>query len=466
MDDISRKINILLNVEKSFLPKAEYVFRTFCKVIGLQPVFFYNYSVEDINVYYGQQGEESYPIEIYHNRETSVFFDKKSIYRKEDVHFVKYRNDFLPFLFSLNGLIFNHSPGKIIIRKDIVASTFYFISCWEEYVLNETAGKQGNGTDNHRKEKSEESFDERISAAGSSLAQVLGFSHIPVIDRYCEIFQKAVEIVMPGYKRENSLLKEEKLAVSYAHIADFPKDAPDKVTKKVIFTVERLIGSEKKKKIASTLFLPLAGNQKRTGIDLSKKVDDANRRTKPGKETKNHLVGIYSDKPVSTSTINTCIEHYSSDGRVVKGYCLLGLSEHYTKLFNILEDTEILYDISIFNSDEGFRAGTTLPFHPFNIEENKPFRVLEVPAVTVSFKTKKVAFPFNLFNKLLSMDELFFLLNDAKKFSSFLSLIVPVDTVKRKTGERKKIKKIYSYGIRNKALQVTPDFLCDKWLTR
>ena len=89
MDKISKTLNILIDTEYSFIPKAEYVFRTFCRILGLNARFYYKTTFEEINIYYGSRPNKKYPLQIIHNSEAVSFFDKKTKYPSNKI--IKFR---------------------------------------------------------------------------------------------------------------------------------------------------------------------------------------------------------------------------------------------------------------------------------------------------------------------------------------------------------------------------------------
>jgi len=210
MDELSRKINFLLKLPKSYIPKAEYVFRTYCKVLGLQPQFFYEETLEDISVYYGLPSPEKYPVEIYYSERAAEYFSKTVPYTQDDFHFVQYRRDNIPFIFSIPGKIYQYNPKHLVIRKDIIASSFFFLSCWEEYVWE---------VNNKGKPFPYE----------NTLPVIWDFSEIPVVNKYCDIFQKALENVLPGFQKQKNWPDNKDLAVSIAHFISFDKDEEGRV---------------------------------------------------------------------------------------------------------------------------------------------------------------------------------------------------------------------------------------------
>ena len=125
----TRTINICLDLDKSFIPKAEYVFRTFCKIIGINPRFSYKKNLHNIIVYYGPDKKIDTPIKIYHDPNTPNFFQAIEDINRKKITLYKYKGEYVPFLFSKFGEILHPTGNNIIIRKDIIASAFFFLSC-------------------------------------------------------------------------------------------------------------------------------------------------------------------------------------------------------------------------------------------------------------------------------------------------------------------------------------------------
>jgi hypothetical protein len=56
----------------------------------------------------------------------------------------------------------------------------------------------------------------------------------------------------------------------------------------------------------------------------------------------------------------------------------------YQQSFSILEQAGIKYDSTLgYWEHAGFRAGISFPFYPFNLKDNRPFRVLEIPLIVM-----------------------------------------------------------------------------------
>lgn len=69
------------------------------------------------------------------------------------------------------------------------------------------------------------------------------------------------------------------------------------------------------------------------------------------------------------------------------GQTVAGIRQHYLRLdpdvtFAAQEKTGFRYDTSVgFHGAPGYRAGTSLPFHPFNRKTNRAFGLLEIPMI-------------------------------------------------------------------------------------
>jgi len=108
-----QNVNILLNVDTKFEPKAKYAFRIMMRILGYNPVFFTKISSQEIHIYYGTRTTETYPLKIYRSIETALFFNQKNEYPSSKYNSVNYQKEYIPFLFSLKGEIFSISPKSV-----------------------------------------------------------------------------------------------------------------------------------------------------------------------------------------------------------------------------------------------------------------------------------------------------------------------------------------------------------------
>ena len=394
MDEISRNISILLKVDKSYIPKAEYVFRTFGKILGLQPNFYYDYTLEDIHVYYGPPVEDRRPIEIYYNEQAAKFFSKKNKFNS-DLHFLNYRNENIPFLFSEPGQLFLYTAKSLEIKKDIIASAFFFLSCWQEYTQEVSLGTGQTGSEKQLKQKNE-------TKKSLSLQRLWNFEDIPVVDRYCDIFQKALETMLPGYQKQMRLPDGKDFAASVSHLITnteledkdsnqsnespwrrlLKRDTSGKTPLHKLISTSRLLSHIKRETLLKStpeFFLPI-DNPKKSTKQQNKELNsliNLIQTTMPDKS-----IGIFASDQITKDRVKKAVTKYAEEGFVVQGYYQKCWQLHYHSLIKELEDTGIKYDISISYCDIlGYRACTSYPYFPFNIEENRPFSILEIPQV-------------------------------------------------------------------------------------
>jgi len=95
---------------------------------------------------------------------------------------------------------------------------------------------------------------------------------------------------------------------------------------------------------------------------------------------------------------------------------------NYQKSFAILENAGIKYDSTLgYWEHIGFRAGISFPFFPFNIAENRPFHVLEIPLIvmdTTLFSKKAMNLSYISAKRSLRN-----LIDTAEQYQSHLSLL-------------------------------------------
>jgi len=407
-DNNTSNLNILLNTDKSFLPKAEYVIRTFCRILGLNPTFYYYFSTEEIHIYYGEKTDQSYPLQIYHNNEAVKFFSQISIYDKDAVKFVKYADEYIPFLFSPNGSIFDYSTDKIKINKDIISSAFYFLTCWQEYAEDKIIIPGDR-------------YDYR-----NSLQYYWDFTDLPVVDRYCKMFEISLSQVLKKFSKIRNWPNKSLFALTISHDIDYwdywskdffrktinynlhrLKKSPLKSLYKIIGhfltkgifhstkrPIKKMIEIEKIFNSRSSFFLLTDGNSldKRQLYFNNKETVSEIKSLLTGQD-----VGLHGNQ-IAAFDKDTLAEQKSAFEKEFDncfGYRNHHLSFDYQKSFALLEEAGFKYDSTLgFWENIGFRAGISYPFFPFNINQNRPFRVLEIPLIimdTTLFSAKSMS---------------------------------------------------------------------------
>ncbi len=428
-------ILILLDLPRDFIPKAEFVLRTFCNILRLHPQFTYGERIEGVHLYYGPDREREYPIKIHFEPDTRDFFSRQELYPLDKVDFCLYQKEYIPFLFSRPGAIFSIGKSTMSFRKDIVASAFYFLTCWHEYILGR-----------HGENRGRVDFRE-------SLQYRWDFTDIPVVDVYCQMLIYAMERALPQFIREIVWHEDSRFCVSLTHDVDYwnywagtqqvdtlkynlrtwfkrPLVATFKILghtlhKNLIHNPRRqirwIVQKERKLGVKATWFLFGKDNfeDKRQNYISNPKVLRRLRDLLAGEE-----VGLHGspESAFDEEILRVEKERLAQAGFEVKGFRTHYLYFDYQRSFRVLENAGIQYDSTLgYWENLGFRAGISFPFYPFNIEENRPFRVLEIPLIVMdtSLHSKKA---MNL-NPLAARLALRRLIGLADKYQSQLSLL-------------------------------------------
>jgi len=428
-------INILLDLPHHYIPKAEFVLRTYCYILRLNPKFLYGSHHEAAHLYYGKATKSPYPIKIYFDEATSDFFEQRELYPLDKVNFCKYKNEHIPFLFSQGGEIFSFATDSCTLRKDIVASGFYFLSCWHEFIQ-----------DFHMPVKGRIDYKQ-------SLQYRWDFTEIPVVDVYSQMLLYAISLYLPEFIRDITWAKDRKFAVSLSHDIDywnfwdakarkdtlayniqtFPKRPLNAGYKllghtlhKTLFyngwkNIKTLVHKEHVKGAGSTWFLlarsdfPDARQNYIADVAAREQIIDL-----LGQQE----VGLHGS-PESAFDLDVLKEELAnlrSLGFNPTGYRTHYLHFNYQTSFSILEEAGIKYDSTLgYWENIGFRAGISFPFFPFNIAENRPFRVLEIPLIvmdTTLYSHKAMNLGFHASRRALRR-----LIDVAAKYQSHLSLL-------------------------------------------
>jgi len=394
-------INIYINVDETFEKKAKYVFSTFCKIIGLKPQFFMKITKEPIHIYYGTRIRDEYPIHIYHDETAIEFFQSKKEYQPENVNLVKYKTDYIPFLFSKKGEILKFTANSIRTRKDIIASAFYFLSCWQENTC--------------KKEISPSSpYDFK-----SSIQYKFNFTEIAAVDRYCELLEDILMRRFQEFVRSNIWPEGKKFAVSLSHNIEYwdfwTKDQFERSIKSRAEQPKKqylkLLSKSIKHRIDQNLFFEPAKLIKKiikketilrtssTFFILTKTDFPDERRNYFGDEKnfeqlvkllKDSSVNLFGSKEAGFQYHFLPPEMDKLSGFSANGFRVRYLNFNYQHLFTTLEKGNVKYDSSIgFDEHIGYRAGISYPFNPYNIKEDRPFNLLEIPIIALDSSLMK-----------------------------------------------------------------------------
>jgi len=428
-------INILINVQKDYIPKAEFVLRTYCYILRLSPKFYYGIHNEGIHLYYGEYNGHNYPIRIFFSPETADFYEQLELYPLEKVNFCKYNNEYIPFLFSQKGDIYSFLSDFCVIRKDIIASGFYYLTCWHEYIISSINVTKG-----------------RVDFK-QSLQYRWDHTEIPVVDVYCQILYNIINLLLPEFIRDIHWNKTHLFSTSLSHDIDYwhfwtsqqlintyqynlstiykrPLSALFKI---IGHTIDKALFNNPWRKIKNIIKKEESLNAQSTWFLMAKLDFQDDRQNYLGNVSyREHVLDLLSQKEIGLhgsqeSAFN--LEILQKELVVLKemGFNPRGFRTHYLHFdyqnsFNILEQAGIKYDSTLgYWEHIGYRAGISFPFYPFNLKENRTFRVLEIPLIimdTTLFSKKAMNLNIISANKRITR-----MIKRASKYQSHLSVL-------------------------------------------
>lgn len=428
-------INVLINVPKDYVPKAEFVLRTYCYILRLNPKFYYGSHNEGIHLYYGLYTDKNYPIRVFFDSATADFFEETELYPLDRVNFCKYKNDYIPFLFSQNGEIYSFYEDFCVIRKDIVASGFYFLTCWHEYILGLKGVKKG-----------------RVDFK-QSLQYRWDFTDIPVVDIYCQMLYRVLDLILPEFVRDIRWNDSKSFAVSLSHDVDYWHYWTNKFILSTyqynLYTIYKRPVSALFKMIGHALHKTFSNNpwnkmrkliRKEESLDVQSTwfllarndFEDSRQNYISDLLYREQILDLLSQKeiglhgsPDSAFNLDVLLKEIG----VLKelGFNPQGFRTHYLHFdyqtsFTILEQAGIKYDSTLgYWEHVGYRAGISVPFYPFNLKENRPFRILEIPLIVMD--TTLISHKAMNKNVLSAMFKLNKMIKTASKYQSQLSLL-------------------------------------------
>jgi hypothetical protein len=431
---LKNKLNILLDIDKNFYNKAEYVFRSYCTILQIIPVFYYGSTRKKIDIYYGSKVNTSYPVTIKYKEGTSDFFQANKYYPQFKVRFNNYKNEKIPFFFSSPGAIFSVGRESYSINKDIIASGFYFLSCWKEYV-----NKKNTDPDIRFKYQ-------------NSMQYKWDFAEIPVVDAYCDILDNILDLSLVDYEKSFRWRHEHGFCVTLSHDIDYwdvwSKDQYKAIMKynqgrllkdpfrslyKIIGhtltknfynpekAIKKILNKEKRLGVRSTNFILVQDNS-----------EDRRRNYFSDDKYKSGVKKVFSPQNVglhgSPDSAYFIKETKKELERLQKifpdqlGYRSHKLSFQYQSSYDILEKMNLKYDASLgYWEHIGFRAGISFPFYPYDIDNDKPFNILEIPLIVMDTTLiSKLGMGHNPFVAAYRLGKL---IQRAKKFQSHISLL-------------------------------------------
>lgn len=409
------ELRVILKCQPYFEHKARYVIDTLLGTLGMR------YKVIDdekeINspgpvLYYGPLNEAPLYLNSFDNpmiliRQKNAYFKKFRPFNPQQVRYFNWQElKAIPALFysrefeeGSDGIRKVGRTGHVYVQVDLIAGAFFFLSCWQEYICR-VRDKFG-----------------RFPVA-QSLQEKLGLTLEPIVNLYLRVLKDLLikATVRAGFIPEFMPLwpDNKKFAVALTHDVDDvqkwhsnafkreikclakelfrgqPKEFRRRIKVLAGYLAKRqdpywvydfIVGEERRRHFNSTFFF-LGGQthlQYEKGFALDKeKVQDLIRSlTDAGAEVGLH--GSFSTwhNPVAMTDEFKMLTRLA--GKVT------GIRQHYLRLdikktFDIMESVGFTNDATLgFADGIGFRAAFAYPFFPYNVSDDRPYRILEIP---------------------------------------------------------------------------------------
>jgi hypothetical protein len=286
--------------------------------------------------------------------------------------------------------------GSVVFYVDILATTFFMLSRWEETVLSER--------DEH----------DRFPAA-ASVAYKQGFLDRPIVDEYALILREWLKVLLPGWEPEPRVFSV-KLSHDIDHLRRFPQAsnalrtvAGDLVKRQDL----RLALASSAEAIAQVVAPHRTGYAR--GIQL---LADWSREYGLGNDAFYFIAAgpgpMDGEYDVASNVTRRIIGTLSAQGFEIglhAGYHTLGnpekLAEEKARLECVLGEADfggrqhylrfrvpdtwrhwqqvgLEYDATMGYADhEGFRCGTCHAFRPFDVEQNAELNIWELPLIAM-----------------------------------------------------------------------------------
>ncbi|MEK6570715.1 MAG: polysaccharide deacetylase family protein [Bacteroidota bacterium] len=428
------QIRIVLDCEESFKKKAAYTLETFCQVLGLPHRLSRANEVSptDIVIWYGPT-ESSLSARVVFIQASAeaprLFLERRGLDVSKARRFVLFGEDSVALFFDEK---FARDSTEIVsgddrcrqIHVDIVASAFYFLSCWQEITSTEC--------DRH----------ERFPAT-ASLQYGLGLLETPVVNQYVEILRREIEKLLGHQIEQRPRFGGKEFAICMTHDIDYirkwtlgilyrelvqyfllgredgglgkrferlkafqravsTRNDPFTWSLEKILTVERDLG------VHATYFL-------KTGVtsrhDVSYRIKDGYvRKLLKTLEFDGHEIGLHPSYHTFLSTAKMRGEKERLDE--VLGRKSNAVRQHFLRLripetWKIQAELNFQHDSTLgFPDHEGFRAGICHPFRPYDASQDVVVDLWEIPLLAMdgtfqSYRNKSAGESLDIIRSLI-----------------------------------------------------------------
>ena len=411
-------LRVLINCDEEVKGKARYVLSTFLDTLGTEYCFEDYRSGEfsdSFFIYYGNLNDKGYKqikarnkvIGIMSSRAALSYFSNREK-SEPNVAYFDY-GDFtkVPILLQegiIAGEIISFEEGLFAeVRVDIVLSSFYLLSCWQEFA-NDKRDRYGR------------------FPYSESIQFRLGIIDRPIVTEYMLILKSLLKGVFPDIPFKPIWPEDKDFAVCLTHDVDFTKkyslvNAHRRIIKIFLslflqrfrdrasikdvyelagsllfgrdpyFTFDEIMVAESKYNFISTFYFIA---QKQTYFEPNYSLEDKGLRDLIRKIEKNGCeIGIHGSHFAYRDEAS-----FGEQLTKLKSVCnseIIGNRNHYLKLdilktFEVLEKNGIKYDSTLgFAEHIGYRNSFGFPFFPYSIKEDKKYDLLEIPLTIMDF---------------------------------------------------------------------------------
>jgi hypothetical protein len=381
------------------------------------------YKIEpgEFNINYGIDKKSKIQI----NKGNIDYFTRRESLDLSGVIWKDWNGERIPFLFDSDSsaIIVTQSENQVIINYDIIASSFYFFSNWQEYVSRDK--------DIYGRFRMTESIQHKLN-----------FICKPVVNYYFDILKNAIEKAY-NIKLNHGLWQGKKMAVCLTHDIDLCESAwiqgsfrellkgnifaPLKLAARKLFANDewfnfsKIIETEKKFNSNSTFFfLPFKG--RKNGIPNA----DYNISKPKFRKVFRQIVENGSEIAVHGS-IGTNTDSDLLMSEITKiGVEVSGNRYHflmYDSLLSpfVISESGLKYDSTLgFAEVIGFRNSYCLPFYLYDIKNNRSTNIIEIPltVMDVSFGEKYMGI-----TKEEALIKMYDLVNEIESFNGCFTLL-------------------------------------------
>lgn len=405
------RVRVVIDCDESFRKKASYTLKTFFQVLGLQFDFSEPGGVSegDFVVWYGRV-RPSIPARLVFieaiNEASSFFREKRSfdaaMARKFQVSGEDSAALFFNEEFGRNTAHVSSGGEKYRhVNVDLVASTFYFLSCWQE----STSAVR----DRH----------ERFPAS-ASLQYQLGLLDTPVVNQYVGLLRSEMEKLLGHSIEPRPRFAGKEFAVCMTHDIDYVRKWSLGIVYRELVqyfllgtkngtlrerlerfraflkavsarddpfrsSIEKIVKVEKDAGIHATYFLKAGGTSKH---DVSYRINGGYvRKLIKTLEAGGHEIGLHPSYHTFLSSAKMREEKQRLDR--VLGKESSAVRQHFLR-FSMPETWKVQAELNFhhdstlgFSDHEGFRAGICHPFCPYDAERDEVIDLWEIPLLAM-----------------------------------------------------------------------------------